>query len=274
MNFKKADSPYRQNLPFYLAAILLLFLGKYFYSRAGSDDLLWILRPTAGWVQLLSGIPFVYVEDFGYVNHDLKILIAASCSGVQFLLIAAVTFIFSYVQKAQKWDWGFCRRQVSSWKKGVCWIIFSILLSYLCTILVNGLRIIAAIYLPLLFDRLGLWSAWLTPQRLHTAIGVVVYFSALLSLHRLVGRLFQKASSASSVSRQAGPPVFWYFAIVLGIPALNNALGKDSEAFGEFALLITFCCGAVLALFLLAAAGRKLFRSAQAAASYTPPSDD
>ncbi len=305
MNRKKTDALSRENLPFYLAALLLLFLGKYLYSKAGCDDLRWILRPTAGWVRLLSGIPFEYVKGSGYVNHDLKILIAASCSGVQFMLISAVTFIFSYLRKAQEWSLFLSRRRPAApscnaaeniagqrrvsnriehfchIKRGICWIFFSILLSYLCTILVNSLRIIAAIYLPLTFDRLNLWGAWLTPQRLHTAIGVVVYFTALLSLHQLVGRLFSEPSpdsteaallhapiktcavfspesteAASGKSRQTArpmrlapfwrSPVFWYFFVVLGIPALNNVLVKNSAPFGEFALLVTLCCGTVL----------------------------
>ena len=102
------------------------------------------------------------------------------------------------------------------------------MLSYCFTVFINGLRIITALYLPLLFQRLQLFGDILTPDSLHTMIGTVVYFAALLTLYRLVRHLFHPAAEGSLLRRFL-PPVFWYFFIVLGIPFLNRAYAQNDH---------------------------------------------
>ncbi len=147
---------------------------------------------------------------------------------------------------------------------GLGWLAASLFLSYLFTILVNGLRIVAAIYLPPIFERTGVLGGWLTPERLHTMIGAVVYFAALLTIYRLAGLLFDRFQGAekdrpsASILRRCLSPVFWYFFIVLGIPFLNRAW--RSGRFTEFALLVSLCCGSVLVLYGLAILFHRLLR--------------
>lgn len=149
---------------------------------------------------------------------------------------------------------------------GLCWIAASLLLSYLFTIFVNGLRIVAAIFLPYFFERAGVFKGALTPDRLHTMIGAVVYFASLLTIYRLAGLFFSgKDGTAESrpllrIVRGCLSPVFWYFFIVLGIPFLNRAYGRNEGQFTEFALLVTLCCGSVLLLYCLGAAIRRRLR--------------
>ncbi len=139
--------------------------------------------------------------------------------------------------------------------KGLCWILVSLLLSYLFTVFVNGLRIIAAIYLPLFFERFHVFRGFLTADRLHTMIGAVVYFAALLTIHQFVGLLFAQAHGTDKrqapalLLRKCLSPVFWYFSIVLGIPFLNRAYQKSGAGFTDFCLLVTLCCGSVLLLY-------------------------
>ena len=71
---KKALRLLRLNTPFYLTGLVLILAMKYFYSRAGASQLLWLLAPTSGLVSLISGIPFIYIQDIGYVNHGMKII--------------------------------------------------------------------------------------------------------------------------------------------------------------------------------------------------------
>lgn len=287
MNRKEQTQIIRDNIPFYLTGLALILSMKYFYSRAGASQLLWLLAPTAGWVSLLSGIPFEYVHDIGYVNHGMKIIIAPSCSGMQFMLITAAMLIFSFVHlsgslfrqspraeasKTARNDYspkqdrtdklpacGCPGRNTSPsqglalsthpiFLKGFAWLCFSLLLSCPFTIFVNGLRIITAIYLPLLFERLCLFGDSLTPDSLHTAIGTLVYFAALLTLYRLTANLFHRKTEIS-LFRRCLPPVFWYFAIVLGIPFLNRAYERNGEQFTGFAVLVSSCCGGILLLY-------------------------
>ncbi len=291
---------HRQNIFIYLMGFSLILGMKYLYSRADCESLLWILGPTARWVEVLSGIPFVYEPGMGYANHGLRFLIAPSCSGVQFMIITAAMLIFSFShrvmdcrnakfpdesagagpfdqgastgsgrQNAIKRAPGTGRHYPQAIRRiwpGLGWIVLSLLLSYLFTIFVNGLRIVAAIYLPYFFRRIDVFDGPLTPDMLHTMIGVVVYFAALLTIYRLAGFLFDRFRSADE-ARPSAPilgkclaPLFWYFFIVLGIPFLNRAYRRSNGQFAEFALLVTLCCGAVLLFYGLALLIRRKLR--------------
>ena len=192
----------RQNFIFYLVGVLVVLGAKYYYSQADCDSLLWILAPTTHWVELLSGIPFTYISGTGYVNHRLRLLIAPACSGVRFMIITFATLVFSFVHSIASLQ-GFPASKASlRIVKGLGWIAVSIFFSWIFTVFVNGLRIITAIYLPQYLDRAGLMGGLLTPDRLHTMIGVVVYFIALLTIYRLVGYLVSMLPGLSGQSRK------------------------------------------------------------------------
>lgn len=255
----------RENIVFYLIGILVVLGIKYFYSQADCDSLRWILAPTTRWVELLSGIPFSYVSGTGYVNHSLRLWIAPSCSGVQFMIITVATLVFSFVHKIAAPQESPLPKASLRVMRGLGWITVSIVFSWLFTVFINGLRIIVAIYLPLYLDRAGLMTGLLTPDRLHTMIGVVVYVIALLTLYRLVGYFVQRRSGQTGrtqstadshkickgqflpvIIRKCMPPIFWYFFMTLGLPFLNRAYLKGSAKFTEYAVLITCCCAAIL----------------------------
>lgn len=94
-----AKAMLRQNGIFYLTGLLFILGIKLFYSKASVPDLKWILAPTSLWVRILSGIPFDYEPGSGYVSHSFRFIIAPSCSGVQFMLIAAATLLYSFVHR-------------------------------------------------------------------------------------------------------------------------------------------------------------------------------
>ena len=248
MNFSKIKQTIRRYYILYIIGFLVVFGLKCFYSKAEADDLLWILTPTAWWVSILSGIPFTYEPDMGYVNHTLKYVIAPSCSGVQFLIITIALLIFSFVHRT---------------KKGFRWILGSIGISYLLTIIINGLRILILFCVPSLFEKHGLYNTLLTPERLHTIIGTAVYFASLLLIYRLTDHILSKRSTDHATDncrlllRKCLPPVFWYFFIVLGIPLLNHAYQKGQTRFIEYLILISIVCGAVLLLSFLLSLLRK-----------------
>lgn len=238
MKFEKIKTPFFFYLPYYLISLLSLLGLKLFYSRAGADALTWILAPTAGWVSILSGIPFTYVAGQGYVNHSLRLLIAPSCCGVQFLCITAAMLIFSFLHRT-----GALRM-----RRSAGWILGCYAFSYFFTIFVNGLRILLAIYIPLALSETGVSVRWLTPERLHTLIGTVVYFSCLLILHRIAALVCLRTFNASFV-RSCLSPVFWYFFIVLGIPFLNRAYADNRVRFWEYAVLVLTACLVLLFLY-------------------------
>ena len=126
----------RQNWPYYLTGTAVIIIIKVFYGHAAASRLTWILTPTAWWVRTLSRIPFEYDPIAGYVNYPLRFIIAPSCSGVQFMMIAIAMLIFSYVHR------------MDTKKKKIIWTLFSFGISYLSTVFINGFRILLSIYLP------------------------------------------------------------------------------------------------------------------------------
>lgn len=265
-----------ENVIFCLTGCLLIMGMKYYYSQADCDSLQWILGPTVWWVQLLSRIPFSYLPGTGYVNHSLRLLIAPSCSGVRFMTILFATLVFSFTPAIastrtgmasdalrlpsrtflksgpfHSWSREICPRsqRICPWVKGFSWIAVSGALSWLLTVIVNGLRIITAIYLPIYLESAGLMSGILTQDRLHTLIGVVIYFIALLTIYRLVGWFVQKRRGPAhlpTLLRKCAPPVFWYFTFTLGLPLLNRAGRSGAGEFTEFALLVSGGCALIL----------------------------
>src|SRR5215207_1600906 len=72
-----------------LTGILLVALAlKYHYSTASVNQLRWILAPTTAVVEFLTGIEFNFESHAGYMSSDNTFLIAGSCAGVNFLIIA------------------------------------------------------------------------------------------------------------------------------------------------------------------------------------------
>ncbi len=270
MNRKKGMEILRSNAIFYITGILAILGIKLYYSRAGCDALLWILAPTARWVEFLSGIPFTYVPGTGYVNHSLRMVIAASCSGVRFMTITFGMLVFSFLHlarpepKPDAWEPKelSCGGTGFGLGKGIGWIAASAVLSWLCTVFVNGLRIITAVYLPLYLQGTGLMGGILTQGRLHTIIGVTVYFTALLTIYRLVGWFFHSTEREPHTKlvllRKCAPPACWYLLFTLGLPLLNRAGHAGTGEFTEFAILVTVCCGFILLPYAAAACYRSL----------------
>lgn len=229
----------KKNWFIYLPAVLAVLAIKIFYRTADSDMLLWILAPTTGWVRILSGISFEYISKTGYVSHEYRFIIAPSCSGVRFLLLVFIMLIFSYTAR------------IDTARKKVCWFGVGVVFSYLATIFVNGIRITASVYLPLIIMDQGLMSGWLTAERLHTMIGTAVYFSMLFAVYYLAGLLHKHLFTNSVAEHNTTPklsvtslkePVFWYFVMVLGLPFAGRLYRGDWEGFWPYALLVTGVC--------------------------------
>lgn len=250
--------------PFYLFGIFVILGMKLFYARAGSDELKWILTPTVRWVELLSGIPFVYVPGAGYANHSLRYLIAPSCAGVNFMIIMTAMLFFPFLHRMKEPErrTGTSGISLSDFWLRVCWMGGSLLFSYLITIPVNGLRILAAVYLPDYFRRAGLLGSFLSEEKLHMIIGVAVYLVCLLTVYRLADRLACRLEGETEETPEGGSsrksafgafkelliPAFWYFCIALGLPFAGRAYRGEIKGYGEYALPVMLAGGAVLAV--------------------------
>lgn len=286
-----------QNLIFMTAVAAVTLIMYYFCRVNDSDALKWILAPTARWVSILGGIPFEYMPHQGYVNHLWEFVIAPSCAGCRFMLITFLMMVFlpgrsdsgkdckedaedhdaaiksAVARNAGNHDGRENDAETKRHNTGGKWIWFgcSMLLAYVSSIFVNGIRIVAAIYLPALLERKQLMGGWLTPDRLHTLIGTVTYFislcvmyPAVLSVHdRIAGGFKGRRMMAWQESKQddartaAGTvvrtvrsgrllvPAFWYLLFVLALPFVKRVFHHDLAGFGSYAAVIAGVCGSV-----------------------------
>lgn len=255
MILEKARSLIIKNGVFYCIGFLIIFGLKLYYSRADADQLGWILAPTAWWVDVLSGIPFERALHEGYINHAHRVIIAPSCSGINFLIISFCTLLFSFVH------------HLRTGKGKALWTISSLALSYLFTVGVNGLRIILAIYL----SGADIYGTWITPERVHRMEGTVVYLLSLFILYKTVDKCMNHIISKPAISSNDNkpvphlvriwlPPLFWYFLLTLGIPLLNGAYKNDTMKFTEHSLMIILTCLSVVFIIYLAVIFQRLFR--------------
>lgn len=207
----------KQHICYYLTALVILLLMKLFSENANADTLRFLLAPVANLVGLICKAPFLWEPHKGYISHDLRFLIAASCSGINFMIITTGMLLFSfrhYMTKHTLWH--------------ILWPPLCLILSYCYTILTNAVRIVLAIYLPVYLEKQGLVPALLSHDTLHTLIGTVVYFSALLILY--------------PSGHSARVPFFWYVGIVWGLPFTSRILHQEFTGFGRYTMIIFGSC--------------------------------
>ena len=232
-----------------IAACLLLFsvaFGlKYHYSHATSDDLAWVLKPTATLVMHLSHLTFVHEAHTGFISRAGRIIIAPSCAGINFMIVALLmtggTGIF---------------RLKTGWRIPI-WIGLSSISVYGLTLVVNTIRILGAIHLY----AADIYAGWLTPARAHRLEGIVVYFLALCLFHLATQYLLTISLFRTSVLKKnetgiqqpfiGWAPATWYFLVLLGIPLVNRTAAHNPAQFLEHSLTVVMGSGLVLFAFFL-----------------------
>ncbi len=200
---------------------------KYYYSKANVNDLRWILAPTTFAVEIATGAEFRYEPYSGYLKSDRTFLIAASCSGINFLITA---FLLLTIRRL--WQ---LRLAGFKWQ----YLLFAGLIAYFTTIVANAVRISTALQM----QWLALENGGFNPNQLHLMGGIVVYFGFLLLLYAISEKVHSKSSNKPTPrSSQIGSfliPLAIYYLIVLGIPLVNGAY-KQGNVFWEHLLFVLF----------------------------------
>jgi exosortase K len=243
---------------FYVLGFFIALALKYHYSQAGSDGLGWILSPTTTVVEYLTGIHFEKEAHAGFMSKGYGIIIAPSCAGVNFLIIAFCTLYFSMVGRLM----GMTRQFL--------WLGIAAAIAYLFTLGVNSLRIIAAIFLY----RADIYGGWITPERLHRIEGTFIYFFFLLAVYPVGRRIAHwlthcladhgkmptvSKASLSSLVFTCAIPLFWYSLITIGVPLLNHAYRHHGPKFVDHCtLVISVCLIAIFVYFLMMLGWHKL----------------
>ncbi len=215
-----------------IAAAYALKLG---YSRAGVEDLDWILAPTAKLVGALRGERLA-ASAAGWAPPDGSYVIAPACAGVNFLILAFVVSVL-----------GFSYRFRSSRGRFLFWLV-ALGGAWTITLVVNTVRILAAVELYRREPPFG----W-TPEQLHRLVGVVVYLGALWGLFAALDRLTRiekgdRRAPAAALLLVPGA----YLGMTLGVPILTGAFRAGGPRFAEHAIMVL---GATLAALGVALVG-------------------
>ena len=222
----------------YLLAFLIVIYLKHYADRAGSDSLLWILRPTTWWTSLLSGHSFTYEQGTGYINHNLRFIIAPACAGLKFWMITSLMLTCSFLHR------------IEGPKKQLLWLLICFPAALAATIFTNGIRITLSISLPQILQTTEKGASFLTPAQLHTSIGTLIYFLSLLALYHLGDRITQKTKKEPSIKSRILPSL-WYLIPVLALPFLSRLAYKDYKNLTHYELPILVICSSILLITIL-----------------------
>ncbi len=166
------------NIFFFTLVFICAYALKYHYSTAKTEDLKWILTPTATLIEIVTGKTFFFDNMEGYVNYNYMVSIAKPCAGVNFLIIAFCMSAFNIILKVRS----------TSVK---CFALpGSFIALYMVTIFANAIRILIAIFLYT--SNLSFKS--FTPEKLHRLEGVIIYFIFLFMLNYIILKYMEKQS--------------------------------------------------------------------------------
>ena len=197
---------YRRTAAQAAVVTLAAWAMKAFNSTASVNELRWILWPTKVAVEWITGTRFYFESFAGYMSEDRTFVIAAACSGVNFLIA-----VFMMLSLRRLWDH---RRYGVAWLS-IAWVI---VFSYFVTIGANVMRISSALWLnsrPHQF-------AGMDRDELHRLDGITVYFGVMLLTYVVYERL-QRRERIREWGSYAFPLTV-YYAVTLLVPAMNGAL--------------------------------------------------
>lgn len=206
----------------WVVVLLGAFTLKLFYSTASADQLRWMLAPTTGFVELVSGHAFEFESHAGYISTDHRFLIAPSCAGVNFLITA---FLMLSIRKL----WSARSREIA-------WVFIpaAFLIAYAVTLVANTARISIALQMQRLPAEIG----GLNHDQLHRFEGIIIYFGFLLMLFVISETV--RSARTLNLLQQSCFPLFVYYATALGIPLANGAYHQRGDFWKHslFVLLI------------------------------------
>jgi len=147
---------------------------------ADTDDLAFLLKPTAKLVGLLTGSPAVYLADSGYYFEKPNILIEKSCSGFHFWILCFLVFSYLFIK--------YLNRHIHK----ILLLPAALILSYLLTLFSNASRIFASIIV-----RNQTMNIFPDKQYLiHEIVGIVTNLSFLILSYYLIEKLLKHRNHA------------------------------------------------------------------------------
>lgn len=214
-----------------IICIVIAWILKYHYSNSNSDDLWWILTPTASLVEFTGDMTFEKKINTGYADHEGGIIIAPSCSGVNFMIILFCLSAYMGLKK------------IKTTSAQFMWIMGSVAGAYIYTLIVNTFRITLSIY----SIKVHFLETWFSQETVHLLQGVLIYFIFILIynslLNRVINHNFNKnPDGPRMLNKNFLLPLFFYLSFTLLVPLLNNGGLLLDNGFTLYAFIVLICC--------------------------------
>ena len=161
---------------YYLIAIGLFILLKFWFASLENSDLLPLLQPTSALFGTMAGSAAVFSPEHGFYHAKFNILIDESCAGYNFMLMTFLMLYFLCIKYAQK-----PRSKLLLLPAGIS-------AAYILTLFINASRILMAVLLQPAAES----ALQLNPAVAHETIGILTYFSFLLIIYTGVEKGLQK----------------------------------------------------------------------------------
>ncbi|MGL1937365.1 MAG: exosortase K [Fibrobacterales bacterium] len=157
-----------------IAIALFLSLGKFLLRYMQPDYAYFPLKVLSGILEVITRIPFYWIDSHGFQNDGLNIVIDHSCIGTGFFMLLLSLSAWYYTKKLNI--------------RPFWYIMISIGMALLITMLSNVFRLTLLLYaiqnVPSLQQYKGL---------LHTGVGVVLFTGMLFTVNHLIVRITQRS---------------------------------------------------------------------------------
>jgi exosortase K len=160
---------HRWRLAGLVVVLAVVIAGKQYYRAASAEDLRWILAPTVQLVSWTTGGNFMYEAGPGWVDPQIRFIIAPPCAGVNFALAAFLALALGGVMG------------MVSLRTTAIRLAGAAALAYVATLVINTLRITIAVAM----HRGTLEIGGLDRAEAHHVEGIVVYLAGLIALYAI-----------------------------------------------------------------------------------------
>ncbi|WP_366893997.1 exosortase K [uncultured Aquimarina sp.] len=165
-----------KNVPYYILGIFLFLVFKLGFKYANHEDLIFLIKPTDTLISSLTGSTSVYIENEGYYNNHLDILIDKSCAGFNFWVLSFLMIMFLLLKYAK------------SHLQRIASIPVALLFTFVLTIIVNTSRIYVLIVAQ---NRLSSLLSIETTV-IHESIGILINLSFLIITYLMLEKIIIK----------------------------------------------------------------------------------
>lgn len=165
--------PKFRNNTYYLAAIALFILLKFWMGTFDNNQMIFLLGPVNQIFGFIAGSDSIYSATNGFYHEGFNIVIDKSCSGYNFLLLCFLLLYFLVVK--------YMKRESMKWMM----LPGALGLAFILTVFINASRIlISSAIQQKLLTYLELDSGII-----HESIGVVTNLSFLIIIYLVVEKL-------------------------------------------------------------------------------------